>query len=39
MLKSSLCHYSDVYILVRETIKMVGEGADPGARKVDEINK
>ena len=39
MLKSSLCYYSDVYILVRETIKMVGEGADPAARKVDERNK
>ena len=28
MLKSSLCDYSDAYILVTRTIEITGEGAD-----------
>ena len=32
MLKSSLCDYSDAYILVKGTIKIRGAGADAAAR-------
>ena len=39
MLKSSLCDYSDAYILVKGTIKIAGEGADAAARHVDERDK
>ena len=35
MLRSSLCDYSDAYILVSETIAITGAGA----RQLDEINK
>ena len=38
MLKSSLCDYSDPYILVRGTT-ITGAGADAAARQVDEGNK
>ena len=36
MLKSSLCDYSDTYILVKGKITITGEGADEGVRHVDE---
>ena len=36
MLKSSLCDYSDAYILVKGTITIAGEGADAAARHADE---
>ena len=39
MLKSSLCDYSDVYILVKETITITGAGADVAARQADERDK
>ena len=39
MLKSSLCDYSDAYILVKGTIAIAGEGADVAARHADERNK
>ena len=39
MLKSSLCDYSDAYILVKETITITGEGADAAARQADERDK
>ena len=39
MLKSSLCDYSDAYILVKETITINGVGADAVARQADERNK
>ena len=41
MLKSSLCDYSDAYILVKEKIKITitGEGADAAARQADERDK
>ena len=39
MLKSSLCDYSDAYILVKGKITIAGEGADAAARQVDERNK
>ena len=39
MLKSSLCHYSDVYILVKGTITINGRGADAAARQTDERDK
>ena len=39
MLKSSLCDYSDAYILVKGTITITGEGADAAARQADERNK
>ena len=32
MLKSSLCDYSDSYILVKEKITITGRGADAAAR-------
>ena len=35
MLKSSLCNYSDAYILVSETIIVVGAGANDAARATD----
>ena len=35
MLKSSLCDYSDTYILVKGTITITGAGADPAARQAD----
>ena len=39
MLKSSLCDYSNAYILVKERITITGAGDDAAARKVDEKNK
>ena len=36
MLKSSLCDYSDIYILVKGTITIDGAGADAAARQADE---
>ena len=36
MLKSSLCDYSDAYILVKEKITITGAGADAAARQADE---
>ena len=39
MLKSSLCDYSDAYILVKGKIEIAGAGADAAARQADETNK
>ena len=39
MLKSSLCDYSDAYILVKGTITIKGAGADAAARQADERDK
>ena len=39
MLRTSLCDYSDGYILVSGTIIITGEGNDDAARRLDEINK
>ena len=39
MLKSSLCDYSDAYILVKGTITINGRGAHDAARKADEREK
>ena len=39
MLKSSLCDYSDAYIVVKGTIKITGAGDDAAARQADEKKK
>ena len=39
MLKSSLCDYTDGYILVKGTITITGAGADGAARQADERNE
>ena len=39
MLKSSLCDYSDAYVLVKGTITINGRGADDAARLADERDK
>ena len=39
MLKSSLCDYSDAYILVKGTITITGEGDYAAARQADETDK
>ena len=39
MLKSSLCDYSDAFILVKGKITITGAGADAAARKVDKRDK
>ena len=39
MLKSSLCDYTDAYIVVKGTITIAGAGADAAARQADERNK
>ena len=39
MLKSSLCDYSDVYILVKGRTTTEGAGADAAARQADERDK
>ena len=39
MLKSSLCDYSDAYILVKGTITITGAAADAAARQADERDK
>ena len=36
MLTSSLCDFSDVYILVSGTIAITGAGADDAAKRLDE---
>ena len=38
-LKSSLCNYSNVYILVKGTITITRRGADQPVRQADERNK
>ena len=39
MLRSSLCDYTDAYILVKEPIIITGAGDDAAARRADERNK
>ena len=39
MLKSSLCDYSDAYLLVNRTATISGVGADTAARQADERNR
>ena len=39
MLKSSLCDYSDAYILVKGKITITGAGDDAAVRQVDERDK
>ena len=39
MLKSSLCDYSDAYILVKGKITITGAGDSAAARQVDERDK
>ena len=39
MLKSSLCDYSDAYIIVKGKITITGEGDDAAARQADERDK
>ena len=39
MLKSSLCDYSDAYILVKGRITIAGEGDNAAARHLDERDK
>ena len=39
MLKSSLCDYSDAYILVKRTITIAGAGDNAAARQADERDK
>ena len=39
MAQSSLCGYSDTYILFKGTIAITGEGADAAARQADVRNK
>ena len=39
MLSSTLCNYSNAYILVSGTIQIDGARADDVAKHVDEINK
>ena len=39
MLRSSLCDYTDAYILVKGTITITGAGDDAAARRADERKK
>ena len=39
LLKSSLCDYSNAYILVKRRITITGAGADAAARQGDERNQ
>ena len=39
MLKSSLCDYGDVYILLKGNITITGAGDDAAARQADERDK
>ena len=39
MLKSSLCDYSDAFIIVKGTIAITGAGAHAAARQADERDK
>ena len=39
MLRSSLCDYSDAFILVSGTLTIIGAGADDAAKRMDERNE
>ena len=39
MLRSSLCDYSNAYIIVSRTVTITGAGADDAAKRLDERNK
>ena len=39
MLRSNLCDYADLYILVKGTITVTGDGDDAAARQADERDK
>ena len=39
VLMSSLCNYADVYITVKETIRITGAGDDDAAKRLHEWNK
>ena len=39
MLRSNLCDYADLYILVKGTITITGAGDDAAARQADERDK
>ena len=39
MLRSNLCDYADVYILVKGMIRITGAGDDAAARQADERDK
>ena len=39
VLRTSLCDYSDTYILVSGNITIIGAGNDDATRRLDEINK
>ena len=39
MLRSNLCDYADVYIIVKGTITIAGAGDDDAAKRLDERNK
>ena len=39
MLRSSLCDYSDAYILISGTLTITGAGADDTAKRLNERNK
>ena len=39
MLRSSLCDYSDAYIIVKEKVTITGARNDAAARQADERNK
>ena len=39
MLRSNLCDYADLYILLKRTITITGAGDDAAARRADERNK
>ena len=39
MLRSNLCDYADVYILVKRTITITGAGDDAAAKQLDGRNK
>ena len=38
MLRSNLCDYGDAYILVKETIKIIGAGKNDAAKRLDKRN-
>ena len=39
MLRSSLCHYNDMCVLVSGTITITGAGVNDAAKQLDETNK
>ena len=39
MLRSNLCDYADVYILLKGTMTITGAGNDDAAKRLDERNK